>query len=164
MTKMKEEDKEASAQPLLNEEQSQINLTVPDFSLKTMDGEDISLKNYREKKIVHLAFWTTWQPTCFEEIPRLKKLYQATRDYPFEILAIAVGINDSLENVRMVQERLQIPYKILFDEDGKVAQAYGVLGFPTHIVISKEGQALRQFNLLPENLYGFIAEFFSTPQ
>ncbi|MBW2555074.1 MAG: TlpA family protein disulfide reductase, partial [Deltaproteobacteria bacterium] len=77
------------------QEAKQLNKTPLDFSLKTLDGEEICLKSYRGEKIVHLLFWATWCPHCLMEMPKLKQLYDLVGNKPYEILAIDVGLNDS---------------------------------------------------------------------
>jgi len=143
-----------------NQEQKQLGTGALDFSLTTIEGQEISLKDYRGKKIVHLVFWATWCPGCLTEIPKLKELHQAIGNKPYEILAIDVGINDSLSRVRLFQERYQIPYKILFDEKGEVAGRYGVTGIPTQIVIDRDGNVQHRFTQLPGNTQGFLSQFF----
>jgi peroxiredoxin len=142
------------------QEPTRTNQTAPDFSLKTIDGEDISLNSYRDKKVVHLVFWATWCPSCLMEIPKLKKLHEAIGDKPYEIVSIDVGVNDSVKKVRQVQERYQLSYKMLFDEAGEVSRKYGIMGVPTHFIINKEGVIINQFNQLPENTTAYLAQFF----
>ena len=145
--------------------EQEINLqgkTAIDFTLRTIEGEEIQLTKYRGEKFVHLIFWATWCPSCLREIPKLKNLYSAIIDKPYEILSIDVGYNDSVRKVRQVQEQYQLPYKILFDETGEVSRKYGVMGVPTHIVVNKEGIIVNQFNQLPENVAGYLAQFFPT--
>lgn len=136
--------------------------TAIDFSLRTIDGEEIQLARYRGTKFVHLIFWATWCPSCTREIPKLKTLYQATTDKPYEILAIDVGYNDSVRKVRLFQEQYQLPYKILFDETGEISRKYGVIGVPSHFVLDKEGMIVDQFTQLPENVAGYLTQFFPT--
>ena len=90
----------------------------------------------------------------------MKKLHQAIGDKPYEILAVDVGVNDSLTRVRKIQQRYQLPYKILFDERGEVATRYRVIGIPVHIIIDKEGNITRRFNQLPEDLKEHLKQFF----
>jgi peroxiredoxin len=130
-----------------------------DFTLRTIDGEQIQLSGYRGKKIVHLIFWATWCPSCTVEVPKLKKLHQETQDKPYEILAVDVGYNDSLQKVRQFQERYQLPYKVIFDESAGLALKYGVIGIPTHVIVNQEGVIVSTFNQLPENLTGYLAQF-----
>lgn len=131
-----------------------------DFTLRTIDGEQIQLSGYRGKKFVHLIFWATWCPSCTMEVPKLKKLHQEAQDKPYEILAIDVGYNDSLQKVRQFQERYRLPYKIIFDESAELALKYGVIGVPTHVIVNKEGIIVNTFNQLPENVAGYFAQLF----
>jgi len=131
-----------------------------DFTLRTIDGEHIQLSAYRGKKIVHLIFWATWCPSCTREVPKLINLYQEAKNKPYEILSIDVGYNDSLQKVRQFQEKYQLPYKIIFDESAGLALKYGVIGVPTHVIVNKEGVIVSTFNQLPENLAGYLAQFF----
>jgi len=142
------------------QEPTQTNQAAPDFSLKTIDGEDVSLNSYRDKKVVHLVFWATWCPSCLMEIPKLKKLHEAIGDKPYEIVSIDVGVNDSVKKVRQVQERYQLSYKMLFDEAGDVSRQYGIMGVPTHFIINKEGVIINRFNQLPEDTTAYLAQFF----
>jgi len=130
------------------QEERQQNSGSFDFFLMTLEGEEIRLKDYQGEKIVHLVFWATWCPSCLIEIPKLKKLHYAIGNKPYQILAIDIGINDSLKRVKYFQEQYQIPYKILFDEKGEVARSYGIIGVPTHILIDKEGKIRDRFNQL----------------
>ena len=146
--------------PSGQDETSQSRLTIaPDFSLKTIDGEDVRLSAFRGEKLVHITFWATWCPACLTEIPKLIKLHQAIGDKPVTILAINVGVNDSVQKVRKLQERSQMPYRIIFDQAGYVSQQYGVMGIPTHIVVGKDGKILNIFNQLPENPKDYFKQF-----
>ena len=144
-----------------NEGGRQQNLKAIDFSLMTIEGEEIQLKNYQGKKIVHLVFWATWCPSCLMEIPKLKNLYYEAKNKPYEMLSIDVGLNDSIERVKQTQARYQLPYKILFDGTGEVSRRYGIIGVPTHIIINKEGMVIDRFNQLPENPKTYLAQVFS---
>lgn len=143
------------------EEAQQQNVKAFDFSLQSIEGEEIQLKSYQGKKIVHLAFWATWCPSCLMEIPKLKNLYNAAENKPYEVLSINVGLNDSIERVKQTQARYQLPYKILFDGTGEVSRRYGIFGVPTHIIINQEGMIIDRFNVLPENPKTYLDQVFS---
>lgn len=144
-----------------NQEGNQQTVQSIDFSLKTIDGKEIQLKSYQGKKVVHLAFWATWCPSCLMEIPKLKNLYYAAENKPYEVLSINIGMNDSIERVKQAQARYQLPYPILFDGRGEVSRSYGIIGVPTHIIIDREGLVIDRFNQLPENPKTYLAQLFS---
>ena len=146
--------------PSGQDESNQSTLIIaPDFSLKTIDGEDIRLSAFRGEKLVHITFWATWCPACLMEIPKLVNLYQSIGNKPVTVLAINVGVNDSVQKVRKLQERSKMPYRIIFDESGYVASQYGIMGIPTHIVVGKDGKILARFNQLPDNPQDYFKQF-----
>lgn len=111
---------------------------APDFSLKTLDGAQFSLADFRGRKPVYLIFWATWCPNCRHEIPEIKKIYRSFHDR-MAILAINVSINDSVEKARRYVKKYDLPYAVAFDEGAKVTRAYGVMGTPTQFVIDRNG-------------------------
>ncbi|MBW1861705.1 MAG: TlpA family protein disulfide reductase, partial [Deltaproteobacteria bacterium] len=53
--------------------------TAPDFSLKDLSGNMVSIKQYRGH-IVLMDFWATWCPPCRKSIPELISLQNKYRD------------------------------------------------------------------------------------
>jgi len=144
---------------LSQQEATQLNAASFDFSIKSLDGEEICLKDYQGKKIVHLLFWSTWCPHCLLEMAKLNKLYQDTGNKPYEILAINVCLNESIKRIKKIQEQYQIQCKILLDEKGKMTKRCGVVSIPYHIVINKEGVITDQFSELPKETTKYLKQF-----
>lgn len=144
-----------------DQEAKQLKAGPLDFSLKTLEGREVSLKDYRGKKMVHLMFWATWCRYCLIEMPKLKKLYQAIGNRPYEILAVNVYLNDSLRRVRDTQERYQMPFKILLDEKGEAAKKCGITGVPLHIIIDKEGVIKDRFYNISDDPTKYFNQLFS---
>ena len=127
-----------------------------DFTLKTIDGKEVSLKDYRGEKIVHLVFWATWCPHCLMEMPKVGKLYQALQNKPYEVLAVDVGINESIKRIRKIQKQYEIPSKILLDEKGDVTKLFKIIGVPCHIILGKDGTILDRVNELPKDPVAYM--------
>jgi peroxiredoxin len=117
-----------------------IGQKAPDFTLKTLDGQKITLSDYFGKKVVMLEFWATWCNICVEEIPNLVKNYDSFKDKGFEILAITLQSGEDAEIGRVIDE-LGIEYPVLIDERLKVAtKVYGLAGpIPLKVVIGADG-------------------------
>jgi len=130
------------------------------FSLKSTEGETVSLKDYRDKKVVHLMFWATWCPHCLLEMTKIKDLYKCMDSTHYELLAIDVGVNDTLQRIQKIQSQYQIPGKILIDGNGEVTRRYGIIGVPYHIIIGKDGSILDRFNELPADCVNHFKKFF----
>jgi peroxiredoxin len=116
-----------------------IEVTATDFNLKDLAGKTHFLSDYRGKTVL-LTFTTTWCPYCIKDIPNLKKIYNGYKDRDFEL--IAVYIQESDKKVASFVKKYDLPYTILLDTDGTVAQSYGVRGVPTKVLVDKKGKIL----------------------
>lgn len=67
------------------EEDEEYEEEVLEFELKDLDGEKVSLKKLKGKKVV-VCFWATWCPYCSEELVDIEALYQNTEDDDLVIL------------------------------------------------------------------------------
>ena len=81
-----------------NESGLKVGQTAPDFTLKTLDGKEAKLSDYRGKKVI-LNFWATWCPPCKAEIPHMEKYYKkSAKDDNVEILAVNLKKSDKDED------------------------------------------------------------------
>lgn len=117
-----------------------IGQKAPDFTLKSLDGKEITLSSYFGKKVVMLEFWATWCNICKKEIPTLIKDYNEYKDRGFELLAIALETGDDKQVRKMAKEK-GMPYPVLIDSDLKVAtKIYGLAGpIPLKVIIGVDG-------------------------
>jgi peroxiredoxin len=129
-----------------------------DFSLETLEGETVQLKDYRGKKVVHLVFWSTWCPKCLLDMGKLKELLKTIDTSPYEILAINVGLNESKERIKKIRSEYQIPFRIVLDKKGKVTRDFGVMSIPFNIIIDKEGAITNRFIDLPKDPESLLKE------
>lgn len=110
---------------------------APDFSLKDLDGNTVKLSDYGGK-IVILNFWAVWCKYCKLEMPDLNDLNKELEKGD-EAVILAVDVQESADTVSKYLTSNDISLKALLDEDGSVAQAYGVSGYPTTFVINPDG-------------------------
>ena len=129
------------------------------FCLKSTEGEHVSLKDFRDKKVVHLVFWATWCPHCLIEMTKIRDLHKSMDSARYELLAIDVGVNDTLPRIKKIQSQYQIPGTILIDGSGEVTRKYGIIGVPYHIIIGKDGSILDRFNELPADYLNYFKRF-----
>ena len=118
---------------------------APDFTLKTLDGQEITLSQLKGR-VVLLDFWATWCGPCRESIPHLIELYSHYRGSGFELIGMDVDKGD-VETVRRFVKSMDIPYPIIVAPDD-LARSYRVTSIPATILIDKEGN-------LRERIAGF---------
>jgi peroxiredoxin len=114
-----------------------VNAAGPDFTLKDLKGQEVSLGSYRDRPVL-LVFGTTWCPYCREEIPRIKEIFQKGKEKKLEVLNIY--INEPEAKVSDFASKYKLPYPVLLDKDGQVAERYQVRGVPTLVLLDGQGK------------------------
>jgi peroxiredoxin len=110
---------------------------APAFSLKSLDGKQIALNDFRGKPVL-ITFWATWCTSCKEEIPLMEKLFVGKKDQ-LALLLIAIDGERKRAVQKIVNEnKVTLPVLLLLKE--KVMDQYGVRGWvPQTFLIDQEG-------------------------
>jgi peroxiredoxin len=115
---------------------------APEFSLDSLAGEKVALKDLKKKGIVLLNFWATWCAPCKAEIPLLDQLSEKLQDKGLTV--VGVSVQERKDSVAAFCRKNRVKYPILLDSDADVSKQYGVFAFPTTIVLSQDGVVLLQ--------------------
>jgi len=104
-------------------------------------GRPVSIGDFRGRTIV-LNLWAPWCVPCLQEMPSLDRLAGRLRPEDFAVVAVTkdpVGASPSQATFdRMGLKRLAL----YLDPQGKLAADVGVRGFPTTLVIGRDGAPL----------------------
>lgn len=112
---------------------------APPLAGKTLDGQTLTLEQFRGKPVL-VTFWATTCPSCIEEMPHLIELYREMNPKGLEIIGVAMAY-DPPEQVRALARQRQIPYPIVLDTDNVIAQQFdNVRLTPTTVLISPQGR------------------------
>ncbi|MEH6944536.1 peroxiredoxin family protein [Bacillus sp. JJ722] len=112
---------------------------APNFTLQNLEGENVSLSDYKGKKVI-LNFWATWCPPCRKEMPALEKFYQQNKN-KIEILAINT---DPKNDVAGYVNSMNLTFPILLDEKSEVSGQYDILSLPTTYFIDEKGKLVKK--------------------
>jgi peroxiredoxin len=107
------------------------------IDLHDANGKRFKLDNYRGKVTV-VNFWATWCPPCIEEIPSLNRLREKMQGENFEL--ISINYADTPAKIREFLTKVHVQFPVLIDPNGKTAQQWKVIGFPSTFVIGKDGK------------------------
>jgi thiol-disulfide isomerase/thioredoxin len=107
---------------------------APDFTLESLNGDKISLSDYRGKYVL-VNFWATWCGFCDMEMPDLQKFNNENED----LVVLAVNVMEEKKNVQDYIEKGGYDFDVVLDSDGAVTGTYLVSGFPTSYFIDKGG-------------------------
>jgi thiol-disulfide isomerase/thioredoxin len=120
-------------------------LPAEDFSFATLDGGTIS-KTGLHGKVVLLDFWGSWCPPCRESVPMLVDLHQKFAGHPFEIVGISSDFDEEAWKAFVAANHMSWPEYI--DLDGQMSKLFEVPGFPTYVLLDRDGViAFRQTGL-----------------
>ena len=110
-----------------------------DFTLEDLDGNPVSLSDFRGKWVI-VNYWATWCPPCLEEIPDLVGLYEDNRD-----TIVVLGVDDEEVNREYLQEFVEshmMSYPVMQMDPRPMTELGPVLGLPTTYIISPEGERM----------------------
>ncbi|MDR7870245.1 MAG: TlpA disulfide reductase family protein [Tissierellaceae bacterium] len=111
-----------------------IGVELPDFTLENLEGEEVSLSDFRGK-IVLVNFWASWCYWCDVEMPDLNKLSNENDD----LVVLAVNVKEDKETARKYIEEKGLDFEVVLDTDGKIATQYMIEGLPNSYFVDEEG-------------------------
>ncbi len=113
-----------------------VGAPAPNFSLQTLDGQTVSLADFRGRTVL-VNFWATWCGPCEAEMPAIQDRYQTFQTSGLTVLA--VNLAEPAADVRAFVERLGLSFTILLDPAETVFDQYRVQGYPTSFFVDPEG-------------------------
>jgi thiol-disulfide isomerase/thioredoxin len=127
------------------------DLMEPELTLKDLEGKSVSLSDYKGK-VVLVNFWATWCEPCQVEIPWLIEMQQKYGPKGFVILGIALDEEGkSVVAPYVAKERFDVNgqkfpmiYPILIGNDDAADKFGGLFGYPTSILISRDGKQIKR--------------------
>jgi thiol-disulfide isomerase/thioredoxin len=108
---------------------------APDFSLESLNGDSVSLSDYRGKAVM-INFWATWCPPCRAEMPLIQDFADQFAD---ELVVLAVNAGEHRGDVAYFVEEHGFDLVFLLDPENSVATLFNVRGFPTTLFIDQQG-------------------------
>lgn len=106
------------------------------FRITTVQGQDLSLKQFAGK-IVVLDFWATWCPPCRESVPELREL---TSKYDSsKLVLISISADDEEGSWRQFIADNKMTWPQYRDADKRLINAFTVRAYPTYLVIDGDG-------------------------
>ena len=117
---------------------------APSFSLRDINGKQVSLSDY-EDKVVLVNFWATWCGPCQAEMPHLQKMYVELEEQGFVVLSISADNARDASKVKPLIKRNRYTFPVLLDKDSTVLNQYNPESvLPYNVLIGKDGNIIWQ--------------------
>jgi peroxiredoxin len=109
---------------------------APDFSLRTIDGATLSLRQFRGQTVL-VNFWATWCGPCQVEMPVIQSKYEQFKEEGLVVLA--VNLDESARAVAEFRETFDLTFELLLDPGAEVQKLYRNRSYPTTVFIDSWG-------------------------
>lgn len=132
---------------------------APEFKLQDLDGNDISIKDFRGKK-VFLTFWATWCQYCKKQMPFMQELQEEARE---DLVILTVATADSIALEKHMKDN-GFTFRVVQDyrrSSDKIQLKYKTMTIPGNFLIDEEGYIVAKRNSFStrEVMDKFLSEF-----
>lgn len=111
---------------------------APDFTVRTLEGDAITLSELRGAPVV-INFWATWCGPCRQEVPAFSAFAKAHPEIP--VLGLSVD-DGPISRVKRIVKEWSIAYPVAVVGEALQAQ-YDISTLPTTVVVDENGKVTR---------------------
>lgn len=115
-------------------------VTAPEFTLPTVDGKQLSLKDASQKGPVVLVFFKVSCPVCQYAFPFFERIFQANLHAHINVLGVS---QDNAKNTQAFLKEFGVTFPVAIDDassDYATSSAYGLTNVPTAFLIAPSGE------------------------
>lgn len=118
---------------------------APQTQFRLIDNQLVSIADLQGKVVV-LNFWSTECMACVKEMPTLAKIYHDYQMRGFDLLAVALNMDDVGKVVRFARVNV-LPFKVAYDASGEAVQSWGpITVIPTTFILDRQGRVVKVIN------------------
>ncbi len=114
----------------------EIGNLAPDFTLTGLDGQEVSLSDFRGRPVL-INFWASWCGPCRLEMPFLQAVHEKWAGKGLVVLG--VNIQEDRVIVEKFVESTGLTFPILLSPGSRVPLSYNVRGIPATFLIDADG-------------------------
>jgi thiol-disulfide isomerase/thioredoxin len=111
---------------------------LPDFSVKDLQGRDISSADLRGK-VVLIDFWATWCQPCKKEMPGYQKLVDRYGSRGLAVVGFKFDTMADKENPVRFAKKIGVHYPLAIAPDELKQKFGGIEGLPTTMLYDRKG-------------------------
>jgi thiol-disulfide isomerase/thioredoxin len=112
---------------------------APRFVLPGRAAAPVALDSLRAK-VVLVDFWASWCVPCRKSFPWMASLHDRYGAKGLSI--VAINLDKERPDAESFLAKYPAPFTVAFDPAGKTAEAYGVRGMPTTVLVGPDGTIL----------------------
>ena len=109
----------------MSNEALKVGDTAPEFNAKDQNGTLHSLKDYKGKKLALYFYPKDNTPGCNAQACNIRDNYESLGKAGISILGVSI---DDEKSHKKFEEKFDLPFSLLVDDEKKIVQDYGVWG------------------------------------
>lgn len=144
------ENETPSEEPVAEDAISELKVKTPftpDFTVLDGNGEEVSISEYRGKKVI-VNFWASWCPPCIREMPEFQALHNELDEE--ETILLAINLTDGQRETKTLADNFlaenNLNLNVLYDTVGNAFYEFGVTSIPQTFFLDEEGTV--QYSIL----------------
>ena len=110
----------------------------PEFSAKTVSGEEISSDVFKDSKLTVVNVWGSWCGPCVQEIPELQKLYESMKEKDVNVIGLAQDAGTDLDSVKEIIDKNKVTYQNIIPEGVTEDFVMSLMAFPTTFFVDSD--------------------------
>ncbi len=111
-----------------------------DFTLKSLDGSNVSLSDYKGK-VVLVNFWATWCAPCLKEMPKLNELQAELGEQGLQVISVSADDPKDQAKVKLTTKRMKYEPIVLLDTEAKAISSYNPnKDMPFTFIVTRGGE------------------------
>ena len=116
---------------------------APDFTLKDINGNNVTLSESYGEGPIYISFWATWCKPCKEELKIMGPIYKKYKDQGFRIFAINTEGPKAMGKIKSFAKSSGWNFDILIDPDGEVfRRKYKGFAMPFTVMTDNTGKVI----------------------
>jgi thiol-disulfide isomerase/thioredoxin len=116
----------------------EIGSRLPDFSVKDLQGREISSADLHGK-VVLIDFWATWCQPCKKEMPGYQKLLDSYGSRGFAVVGFKLDTMRDMEDPVLFAKKIGVRYPLAVAADDLKQKFGGIEGIPTTMIYDRNG-------------------------
>jgi thiol-disulfide isomerase/thioredoxin len=116
----------------------EIGSRLPEFSLKDLQGREISSGDFRGK-VVLVDFWATWCQPCKREMPGYQKLVDSYGSRGFAVVGFKFDTMMDMEDPVLFAKKIGVRYPLAVAADDLKQKFGSIEGLPTTMLYDRQG-------------------------
>jgi thiol-disulfide isomerase/thioredoxin len=118
--------------------EGEIGSHLPEFSVKDLQGREVSSVDLRGK-VVLIDFWATWCQPCKKEMPGYQKLLNLYGDRGFAVAGFKFDTMMDTEDPIQFAKKIGVRYSLAVAPEELKQKFGGIEGLPTTMLYDRKG-------------------------